>query len=63
MPKNMDGAGSLGGAMARGLPVVFTSKESGRKPQLLVKDGDEKKAIKLLADMGVIELMKYPDKA
>lgn len=48
--------GSIGGALAAGIPVIFTSKDS--KPQVICREGREREALETMSKMGLIELVR-----
>lgn len=48
-------AKSFGEALAKGEPVALTAKD--KRPQVLYHKGKEAEALKLLDDMGIIELV------
>lgn len=47
---------SLGGALARGIPVVFTGEN--QLPQVVCIPGKEKEALELMDKMGLIKLIR-----
>lgn len=52
----MEKARSLGGAMALGVPIVFTAK--GRKPEVVCEPGKEAQALETMEKMGLITLLR-----
>lgn len=50
---------SIGEALMKGVPVVFTVK--GRAPEIVCEPGKEKEALELLDKMGIVKMMRPGD--
>lgn len=51
-------AGSFGEALAKGVPIVMTSSDGSRVPQVICEPGKECQALETMEKMGLIELVR-----
>ena len=54
-------AKSMGEALSKGIPVVFTRESTHQVPEVICEPGKEREALELLQNMGLIEIVRPQD--